>query len=128
MSAGLRKRHWIIDVQELDASFRHATPVARQHAADVLAAIPTGTTVLIDGLALGSLPAEVEREASRLKIVALVHLPLAAEIGLDRDTAARLEAAERRALATAVLVVVTGKSTIDGLSKSGVGGERIGLV
>ena len=128
MIAGLRERGWPVDVRELAGSFPHPTPAAREHAASQLATIPDGTTALIDGLALGSLPAEVEREASRLKIVALVHLPLAAEIGLDRDTAARLEAAERRALATAVLVVVTGKSTIDGLSKYGVGRDRIALV
>ena len=109
--AGLRERGWPVDVRELDASFPHPTPAARDDAARQLATIPNGTTVLIDGLALGSLPAEVEREASRLKIVALVHMPLAAEIGLDRETAARFKASERRALAAAVLVVVTGRST-----------------
>ena len=128
MIAGLRERGWPTDVRELDASFPRPTPAARDDAARQLAMIPNGTTVVIDGLALGSLPAEVEREARRLKLVALIHLPLAAEIGLDRETAARLEASERRALAAAVLVVVTGRSTIAALSTYGVGLDRIALV
>lgn len=126
--AGLRERGWPVDVRELGASFPYPTPAARHDAARELAMIPNGTTVLIDGLALGALPVEVEREASRLKIVALVHLPLAAEIGLDRETAARLEASEGRALAAAGRVVVTGKSTIARLSRYGVALDRILLV
>jgi glycosyltransferase involved in cell wall biosynthesis len=70
----------------------------------------------------------VEREASRLRIVALVHLPLAAAIGLDRETAERLEASERRALAAAALVVATGKSTMAELSRYGVAADRVALV
>jgi glycosyltransferase involved in cell wall biosynthesis len=126
--AGLRNRGWVVDVKELDASFPYATPAALQHAARVLAAIPTGTTVLMDGLAFGSLPAEVECEASRLKIVGIVHLPLADDVGLARETAARLRESERRALAAAALVIVTGKSTIEGLSQSGVACDRIALI
>ena len=94
----------------------------------MLAAIPDHTTVLIDGLALGAMPAEVEREASRLQIVALVHLPLAAEIGLDRETASAFEAAERRALAAAAQVVVTGRPTVEALAAYGVGLDRIAIV
>src|SRR5713101_2062959 len=117
--AGLRDRGWPVVVRELDDSFPYATPPALDEAARVLAAIPdafpNGPLVLIDGLALGAMPAQVEREASRLRIVALVHLPLAAEVGLDPETAARFEAGERRALATAALVVVTGKATVAAL-------------
>lgn len=128
MIAGLRERGWSVDVRELDGGFPYPTSAAREHAARLLAAIPAGTIVLIDGLALGSLPAEVERDASRLKIVALVHLPLAAEIGLDRETAGRLEVRERRALAAAALIVVTGRSTVDVLAKYGVARDRIAVV
>jgi glycosyltransferase involved in cell wall biosynthesis len=126
--AGLRTRGWGVDVKELDASFPHPTADALRHAADVLRAIPDGTTVLVDGLAFGALAAQAEREASRLKMAALVHLPLAAAAGLDPDTAARLEASERRALAVAVLIVVTGKTTIDALCRYGVAPERIAIV
>src|SRR3989442_1284956 len=71
MIAGLRERRWAVGVRELDGSFPYPTPAAREDAVCQLASIPSGTTVLIDALALGSLPAEVAREASRLKIVAL---------------------------------------------------------
>ena len=128
MAAGLGARGWSVDVRELDESFPRPTPAALDDAGRVLAAIPDGRSVLIDGLALGAMPVQIEREASRLKIVALVHLPLAAEIGLDRETAARLEASERRALAATVLVVVTGKSTIEALSQYGVALDRIAIV
>jgi glycosyltransferase involved in cell wall biosynthesis len=128
MIAGLRDRGWRVDVRELEPSFPHPTPAARHDAARQLATIPDGTYVMIDGLALGSLPAEVEHEASRLKVVALVHMPLADAIGLDRETAACLAASERRALAAAVLVVATGSSTIDRLSTYGIALDRIALV
>jgi len=126
--AGLRGQGWPIDVHELEGTFPYPTEAARKRAADVLAAIPDGTLVLIDGLAGGSLPAEVEHEASRLKIVALVHLPLAAEIGLDRETAGLLEVRERRSLAAAALVVVTGTTTVDALARYGVVRGRIAVV
>src|SRR5215471_3592994 len=88
--AGLRDRGWRADVHRLDDSFPTPTPAARAHAAQVLAAIPDGATVLVDGLALGALPAEVGYEAERLKVVGLVHHPLAEETGIDPALAARL--------------------------------------
>ena len=57
MIAGLRDRGWLVDVRELDGPFPHPTSAVLEHAARVLAAIPDGTSVLIDGLACGSLPA-----------------------------------------------------------------------
>ena len=128
MIAGLRNRGWSVDVLELDETFPRPTAAALDAAAHVLAAIPDRATAVIDGLALGAMPAEVERETSRLRIVALVHLPLAAEIGIDRDTAARFESSERRALAAAALVVVTGKTTVTALAGYGVGRDRIAIV
>src|SRR3990170_2235605 len=125
MVAGLRAGGWTVGVRELDDSFPRPTAAALDDAARVLAAIPDGTTVVIDGLAFGAMPAEVEREASRLRLVALVHMPLAAEIGLDADTAARLEPSERRALDSATLVIVTGRTTISALARYGIGRDRI---
>jgi glycosyltransferase involved in cell wall biosynthesis len=126
--AGLRDRGWSIDVHELDDSFPAPTPAARDHAAGVFAAIGDGASVLVDGLALGALPDEIERAAARLRVVGLVHLPLAAEIGLDCETAARFKATEQRALAAAALVVVTGRATVAALERYGVEPERIVVV
>lgn len=126
--AGLRALGWVIDVRELDASFPDPSPAALDHAARILAAIPDGTTVLVDGLAFGAMPGVARGEAARLRLVALVHLPLAAEIGINPDTAANLEASERQALAAASLVVVTGKATADTLAAYGARRDRIAVV
>jgi glycosyltransferase involved in cell wall biosynthesis len=128
MADGLRARGWSVDVRELDGSFPYPPPAALAEAARVLAAIPDRATVLIDGLAFGAMPAEVVREASRLRIVALIHLPLAAEIGIGEDVAARLEAGERRALAAASRVIVTGKPTGAALAGHGVASDLITVV
>ncbi|PYR00602.1 MAG: hypothetical protein DMF96_02960 [Acidobacteria bacterium] len=126
--AGLRGRGWSVDVQRLDDSFPWPTATARRHAARVLAAIPDGTTVLVDGLALGSLPEEVAREAARLEIVALVHHPLAAETGLDPHVAAELEDSERLALAAVRFVVTTSPATAAALAGYGVESDRVAVV
>jgi glycosyltransferase involved in cell wall biosynthesis len=128
MIAGLRNRGWSVAVEELDDSFPRPTSAARDRAARVLAQIPDGSSVLIDGLALGAMPSEVEREAARLRLIALVHHPLAAETGIDEDTAVALEASERRALAAASLVVVTSRATAVALRRYGVGPDRLVVV
>jgi glycosyltransferase involved in cell wall biosynthesis len=125
---GLRRRGWSVEVQRLDDSFPRPTSAARKDAARVLAAIPDGTTVLVDGLALGALPDETAREAARLPIVALVHHPLAAEGGLDAHVAAALADSERRALAAVRFVVATSPATATALGGYGVGSDRIAVV
>src|SRR5260221_4805695 len=104
--AGLTERGWSVAVRELDESFPFPTVHARQQTARVLASIPEGATALVDGLALGALPEEAEREAGRLRFVALVHHPLALETGIDSADAAALESSERRALAAVRRVIV----------------------
>jgi glycosyltransferase involved in cell wall biosynthesis len=125
---GLRNRGWQVDVRLLHGSFPHPTRAARDHAARELAAIPDDSVVLVDGLALGALPAEAEREAKRLRIVALVHHPLAAETGLAADVACELELSERRALAASRVVVVTSRATAGALARYGVTSDRIAVV
>jgi glycosyltransferase involved in cell wall biosynthesis len=125
---GLRSRGWDVAVHELDSSFPRPTWRASADAAATLAAVPSGALVLIDGLAFGAMPDQVEREASRLRIVALVHLPLADEPGLDRQTAAARGEGERRALAAASLVVVTGASTVSRIADMGVPRDLIAVV
>ncbi len=121
----LRHRGWAVDVRELDGSFPYPVPAALDEASRVLGALPAGTTVVIDSLALGAMPDIVSREASRLRIVALVHLPLAADVSLDRETALRFDQAERRALGAATLVIVTGTATRSMLARYGVTSERV---
>jgi glycosyltransferase involved in cell wall biosynthesis len=126
--AGLRGSGWTVEVVELDGSFPRPTRSALDHAAQALAAIPDDTAVLIDGLALGAMPAEVERERSRLRLLAVVHHPLARESGIGADAAAALEASERRALAAVRRVVVTSPATRDALAAYGVDRERVAVI
>ena len=128
MIAGLRDRGWSVSVKPIDASFPHPTLEARAQAGRALAQIPGGTTVLVDGLALGALPDEIEREASRLRFVALIHHPLARETGLNPDVAARLEASERRALESVRLVVVTSRQTAATVVGYGIDAGRVAVV
>jgi len=115
IAEGLRSRGWSVDVRELDDSFSFPTAAALDDAARALAAIPDGRTVIVDGLAFSAMPLQTEHEASRLRLVALVH----ALLGSDD---------ERRALAAASLVIVTGRSTIAALERYGVERARILLV
>jgi glycosyltransferase involved in cell wall biosynthesis len=126
--SGLRDRGWSVVVRELDASFPQPGATALEHAASVLGAVSDGSIALVDGLALGAMPALIERAHERLRLVALIHHPLAAETGLDRDTAARLEASERRALAAVDRVVVTSGATADTLKHYGVSRDRMAVV
>jgi glycosyltransferase involved in cell wall biosynthesis len=116
---GLRARGWCVDVREVDV---HGT------SADIYAAIPDGTVVVADGLVFGARPDEAERHAARLRFVALVHLPLAEEPGLLPDRAARLEQSERRAIACAATVVVTGPRTVETMMRYGLPRERVVLI
>lgn len=128
MAEGLRRRGWSVEVRELDESFPYPTPAALAHAAEVLACLRDGARVLIDGLALSAMPEVIEHEAARLRIAALVHLPLGADVSLEPDTACRLEALERRALAAAALVIVTGTATVAMLDRYGIARDRIVVV
>jgi hypothetical protein len=51
MAEGLCQHGWSVDVRELDESFPYPSSRALEHAARVLADLPDGTRVLIDGLA-----------------------------------------------------------------------------
>jgi glycosyltransferase involved in cell wall biosynthesis len=114
---GVRHLGWPVVVHELDESFPQPTPEALTEAAQVLDALPDASIVLIDSLALGAMPSMVERAAARLTVVALMHLPLAADPARDARSAGAFAAAEGRALLAARRVVVTGAATRDLLAR-----------
>jgi glycosyltransferase involved in cell wall biosynthesis len=128
MVEGLRRLGRRVDVLELDSSFPRPTPAALEDAGRTFATIPAGTITIVDSLALAPLAEIITREAARLPVVALVHLPLAAAIGLDRADAERFEAGERRALAAAALVVVTGRAALPLIDRYSVPSSRIAIV
>jgi len=125
---GLRDRGWSVGVHSLDASFPQPTPAALAQAERVLAGLPAAGQVVIDGLALGGLAEILEQTSERLRLVALVHHPLALETGLDEPTAQQLFRAERASLQYFQTVVVTSHWTAAALAEYGVGAERITVV
>ncbi len=128
MLAELTRLGWSVSALALDPSFPYPTPAALAHAAAVLRAMPDGSPVIIDSLALGAMPAVVSAEASRLRIVALVHLPLAAAVDLDAATAARFRHDEGIALRAAALVVVTGRAALPMLAPYGIPDDRVMVI
>lgn len=128
MIAGLRAAGRAVDVVGLDAGFPWPDAAALAHAAQQLAAIPDGASVVVDGLAFGAMPGFAEQHAARLCWVALVHHPLALEAGLTPQQGRALFDSERRALATVRGVIVTSAATARELTAYGVAAERVHVV
>jgi glycosyltransferase involved in cell wall biosynthesis len=108
---GLRSRGWPVDVREIAGAFPRPDASTRRKIRRCLSAIEDGAIVIVDGLAFGAIPEETAAERPRLTFVAIVHLPLAQAVGLTPVDVAEFEDAERRALASASVVVATGPRT-----------------
>ncbi len=80
---------------------------ARDRLARTLIDLPDDAVVLLDGLVACGVPEVVVPEARRLRLVVLVHLPLADETGLPSALAAELDSRERETLRAAGAVVAT---------------------
>ena len=111
MIAELGALGWQVDHLPLPHGFPQPDAAALAETARLLGGLPDGALVLVDGLAFGAMPEIAAAEAGRLRLVALVHHPLALETGLDAATAATLAASERRALGFAREVVTTSPTT-----------------
>jgi glycosyltransferase involved in cell wall biosynthesis len=108
MVAGLATRGWAVKVVELDPVEHPLAPPLGTAPAQ-FGTISDGSAVLVDGLAFGTMPEVVEREAWRLRFVPIVHMPLATTPGLTPGEGAWLSNLERRALKHARHVVITGQ-------------------
>ena len=115
-------------MQAVDDSFPLPTPAALSSAGKILAAIPNGQLVVVDGLALGGMSALIQSEADRLRLVALIHHPLAAETGLSPRVAESLRQAEMQALFAVQRVIVTSPYTAKSLTQYGLSPQCIGIV
>jgi glycosyltransferase involved in cell wall biosynthesis len=104
---GLAGAGWSVRELAVPGAWPRPAPEAYAALAGALAAIPDGAIVLLDGLVGCAAPDVVCPEAGRLRLVALVHLPLGDETGLPPDVAAALATAERRTLHAAGAVVTT---------------------
>ena len=128
MVEGLRARGWRVDVHSVAGVFPTDDAGAGARLGAVLAGVPDGERVLIDGLALGGLPGPAHAERARLRILALVHHPLADETGLDAPRRERFAALEREALAACAGVLVTSAFTARRLEAYGVAPARVRAV
>lgn len=128
MVAGLRDQGREVVVHELAGRFPDADATATQALTDTLARLPAGATIVIDGLAMGGLPGPVTEAAARLRLIALVHHPLAEETGLSDEQRERFRALETAALAPVRGVIVTSGHTRDRLQEYGVPPDRVRVV
>lgn len=83
-----------VRVAELAGCFPQADEAARAAAEATLAAVPPGSVVVIDGLALPAFDRSLVRATERLPVLGFIHHPLALETGLSVGAAARLGAIE----------------------------------
>ncbi len=125
---GLRALGWQVATHELDASFPQPSAAALEHARTVFARLADHALVLVDGLALGAMPQIVQPQASRLRLLALVHHPLAAESGLAPKMAQDLAQSERLALQAVRHIIVTSQATKSALRAYGIDPERVSVV
>ncbi len=128
VSDALGQRGWWVVQHRLGDGFPQPSDKELSHARAVLEALDDDALVVIDGLALGAMP-DVAREASaRLRLVALVHHPLALETGLDESTRERLWNTERAALGAVAHVIVTSNRTVEDVAPLGVPAHNVTVV
>jgi glycosyltransferase involved in cell wall biosynthesis len=125
---GLRALGWRVAVHALDASFPEPTSAALEHAQAVLAQLPDQALVMVDGLAAGAMPQLLRVHAQRLRLIALVHHPLAVESGLAAHRALELRNSEQLALKAMRHVIVTSETTRLVLRSYGVDPESVSVV
>ncbi|NES27207.1 glycosyltransferase [Micromonospora terminaliae] len=89
---------WSVREHPVPGGWPHPAAAERSALSGVLAALPDGAAVLLDGLVASTVPEVLAPHARRLRLVVLVHLPLEDE-------------AEGRALAAATAVVTTSEWT-----------------
>lgn len=128
MTASLRHLGWRVSVHNLAGRFPDVDAVARESLRRALSEVPAGGRVVIDGLAMGALPEVVGAHRDRLRILGLVHHPLADETGLSTEAQERFSALERAALQACWGVVVTSEFTSVRLRALGVEASRVRAV
>src|SRR5262245_5357478 len=107
----LAARGWRVRTATLPAGFPAASPAARAQSAAAFAAIADGGLVLADQLCLGVLPEVAAAEGDRLRLVMIVHHPLALEGYRASSGGAAMAQSERAALSHTAAVIATSPAT-----------------
>src|SRR5262245_48178064 len=114
---GLTARGWRVKAAVLPAGFPEPPPEARAEAAAAFCAIPDGSVVLADQLCLGVLPEVARAEGRRLRLVMIVHHPLALEGLHGSHERQRFQRCEQEALRHVTAVIVTSAGTARALRR-----------
>jgi glycosyltransferase involved in cell wall biosynthesis len=125
---GLREAGRAVEVVELAGAFPDADAPARAAVAAALAALPDGAAAAIDGLALPGAADCLDAEATRLRLVAFVHHPLADETGLSASECARFAEIEARLLGVMRGAICPSAETAAALRRYGIPAGRIAVV
>ena len=107
----LRQLGWLVSALNLGEGYPWPSQATRAVAQAQLESVPDNDPIIIDGLAFGVLPDVAFKLRERHPLVALVHLPLALEVGLSAQQTALLRESERAALQSAARVIVTSNTT-----------------
>src|SRR5262245_52973274 len=97
---GLAGSGWSVSEHAVQGAWPRPGPEERADLSRVIAALPDGALVLVDGLIASTVPDALEPQALRLRLVVLVHMLLG-----DGSTDSRRR--EKDALGLAVAVVTT---------------------
>ncbi len=105
---GLTDIGWTVHEHPVSGGWPHPQPDDRARLAAVLAGLPAGALVLVDGLVASVAPTEMTEEATRLRFVVLVHMPVTEDPTAQSPPSI---AAERSALEAAAAVIATSRWT-----------------
>jgi glycosyltransferase involved in cell wall biosynthesis len=108
---GLARLGWRIHRVTLPAGFPNPSDEARAESAAAFARIADGMLVLADQLCLGVLPEVARAAATRLRLVMIVHHPLALENVRAPRESEGLARSEREALSHCTTVIATSNAT-----------------
>jgi glycosyltransferase involved in cell wall biosynthesis len=125
---GLRTRGWRVTVHRLDESFPSPTAGAVEQAERVFSGLPDRACTLVDGMALGAIPDIVAHHARRLTLVALIHMPLAAQFNIQTSIAERLRAQELCSVRAVRHIIVTSRRIQRELTTAGIGPSVISVI
>lgn len=126
--SGMARSGWQVILLTLPGDYPFPDAATRQAAQELLATIPEGSQVVVDGLAFSVLPDQISEHQGRLNLIALIHHPLALETGLSTEDAQMLRDLETRALVFARHVITTSPSTANSLGDYAVEPDRISVV
>ena len=116
---------WQVERMRLPVIFPQPTPETLARTTALIAAVPSGTPVLIDQVCLSRLLGIAARERERIRWVEIFHHPMVADLAPDDPARDTIAGNEREALALARLVIATSHATARWLGEHGIARQRL---